>query len=439
MGLRTRWLIEKEEVIAKHGAVAATRPAQADAGLEMLKDGGSAVDAAVAVGFLVSVMEPMETCTGGCGFMLVYDPASGKTESIEFGPRAPAAARPDMYEIAGNDADPSSLTIYGVKDDANAVGYLAPGIPATVAGLVEAHRRFGRLPLSRVLEPAIHCAEHGFEADYYYTHKAAGVTRELNMFPRSAETFLIDGLPPGEAGDTGHRLMPQRALAETLRQIARDGGDSFYRGEIADAMVGEIREGGGILALEDLATYHPDIVTAMSRPYRGVDVHVPTAPGGHWTELQMLALMNQFELGKTGHNTPETLHTLIEASRLAFTDRYYHMGDPAFEPVPLGALLSDGYARETAGRIDPGAPTIPTIHGSPGRATRSSLPTTPGSMIPPASPRRSSVSRPRSRVAVPPTSARRTGTGCSCHALTRRPIPLAPSFLPSRVSTCMLE
>jgi gamma-glutamyltranspeptidase/glutathione hydrolase len=349
MALRTRWIIDKEEVVAKNGAVAATRPAQADAGLEMLKDGGSAVDAAVAVGFLVSVMEPMETCTGGCGFMLVWDPKSGKTHSIEFGPRAPAAARPDMYEIAG-DTDAESLTVYMVKDDANATGYLAPGIPATVAGLVEAHRRFGRLPLSRVLEPAIAWAEEGFEADYYYTHTAAGYVRALNQFPRAAETFLVDGLPPAEELP---KRMPQRALAETLRQIGRDGGESFYRGEIADAMLREIRDGGGILSREDLANYHPDVVDPMSQRYRDVDVQGPAAPGGHWTELQILGILNQFDLRASGHNTPETLHTMIEASRLAFMDRYYHFGDPDLEPVPLEGLFSSEYARELAATVDP--------------------------------------------------------------------------------------
>lgn len=349
MTLRTRWLIDKEEVVAKNGAVAATRPAQADAGLEVLKDGGSAVDAAVAIGFLVSVMEPMETCTGGCGFMLVYDPKDGKTHSIEFGPRAPAAARPDMYEIAG-DTNAESLTVYAVKDAANSDGYLAPGIPSTVAGLIEAHRRFGRLPLSRVLEPAIAHAEAGVEVDYYYTHSVAAYLAPLLKFPRMVETFLPGGAVPAPELPT---RLPQRALAETLRQIARDGGESFYRGEIAESIVSEVREGGGILSRDDLAGYRPDTGVALSRPYRDVEVHAPGAPGGHWTELQILQLMNQFDLRSSGHNTPETLHSLIEVSRLAFQDRYYHLADPDFEPVPLQGLLSESYASELAGLVDP--------------------------------------------------------------------------------------
>ncbi len=352
MALRGRQVVEREEVVAQHGAVAATRRAQAEAGLECLKDGGSAVDAAVAVGFLVSVMEPMETCTGGCGFMLVHDAKTGRSYSIEFPPRAPRAATPEMYEILGGDANPDSLTVFAVKDDANFSGYRAAALPGTVAALVEAHRRFGRLPLARVMEPAIWWAEHGIEADPYYCYVASANVPWLLKFPRAAETFLRDGRAP--AADP-RVLLQQRALADTLRQIARDAGESFYRGEIAESMIREIQDGGGIMTMQDLADYKVEVIEPLRQHYRDIEVLAPNAPGGHWTELQILGILDRFDLRASGHNTAETLHTLIEASRLAFADRYYHFGDPEFEPVPLQGLMSDAYAAELAGRVRPDA------------------------------------------------------------------------------------
>lgn len=351
MVLRSRQRIERDEVVAKRGAVSATRRLAAEAGLACLQEGGSAVDAAVCTGFLTAVMEPMETCVGGAGFFLVWDPASGKPVVFEFPPRAPAAATPDMFEIVSGDARKNTLTVFAVRDDENSIGYRSAAVPGLVAALVAAHRRFGRLPLSRLLEPAIDVARNGFAADYYYCWLAAIYAPALLRFPSSAATFLDQGRVP--AADP-NLLIRQPALADTLAQVARDGGESFYRGDIAASMIADIQAGGGIMTRQDLAGYEVHVSDGLRLAYRDTEVVVPTAPGGHWTELQILQMLRRFDVGRSGHNSAESLHTLIEASQLAFADRYYHFGDPDFEPVPLAGLLSDGYADAQARRIVPG-------------------------------------------------------------------------------------
>lgn len=348
MALRSRQHTDRDEVVAKRGAVAATRRAQAEAGLACLQEGGSAVDAAVCVGFLAAVMEPMETCVGGAGFFLVWDPKTAKPVVFEFEPCAPAAATPDMFEIVEGDTRKNTLTVFAVRDDENSCGANAAAVPGLVAALVAAHRRFGRLPLERVMAPAIACAEDGFEADYYYCWILAKHLPYLERFPAALATFTDGGRVPAAEP---HLLIRQRALADTLRQVARDGGESFYRGDIAASMIDDINRLGGIMTREDLAGYRVNVTEGLTRRYRGADIVVPTAPGGHWTELQILNTLARFDLRSMGHNSAEALHTLIEASQHAFADRYHHLGDPDFEPVPIAGLLSDAYAEQTARRI----------------------------------------------------------------------------------------
>lgn len=357
MALRSIQRTDRDEVVVKRGAVAATRRVQAEAGLACLQEGGSAVDAAVCVGFMAAVMEPMETCLGAAGFFLVYDPATGKPVIFEFPPRAPAAATADMFEVVDGDTRKMSLTVFAVKDDENACGERAAAVPGLVAALVAAHERFGRLPLSRVMEPAIALADDGFDADYYYCWTTAAYLPYLQRHPRSLATFTDNGRVP--AADPNMKIK-QRALADTLRQIARDSGESFYRGDIAESMIADITRGGGIMTRDDLANYRVNVTEGLTRTYRGVDIVVPTAPGGHWTELQILNTLGKFDLRSMGHNSTEALHTLIEASRHAFADRYYHLGDPDFEPVPVEGLLSDAYAQQTAGRIVAGQASMET-------------------------------------------------------------------------------
>ena len=348
MMVRSRQQVRREEVAVTGGAVAATRALEAEAGAECLKEGGSAVDAAIAAAFMAAVVEPFSTSIGGCGFMLVHDPAGSKCWSIEFPTLAPAAAQPDMFKVIG-DSPSGMLATEAVEGNANAFGFRSCGVPASVAGLVEAHRMFGRLPLARLVAPAVKVAREGFASDIYYDSLAAAFKPVLAMFDKSAANLLHRGEPPVSL--YGHRIA-QPALADALEEIGADGGTSFYRGDVARAIVADVAAGGGILSLDDLATYAPRVGEPLWGSYRGRRVAVPASPCGGWTVLQTLRLLERFDLPALPRASAERFHLVIAALRHAFADRYAWAGDPAFGAVPLGTMLSDAYADEIAALID---------------------------------------------------------------------------------------
>jgi gamma-glutamyltranspeptidase/glutathione hydrolase len=355
---RSRQHVTRIEAVGDEAVVAAARSEAAAAGMAMLERGGNAVDAAVAVGWAAAVIEPMDTSIGGSGLMLVHDPDAGKTWSVEFPPRAPRAARPGIYEVLDSRDATRLLGVSVVRDDANSEGWLAPGVPGTVAGLCLAHERFGRMPREEVMEPAIELADDGFAADAYYALQALANLNYLRRDREAARLFLADGLPPvpaflGRATLAAPPIVCQPDLAETLRAIARDGPAVFYTGEIAEAMASEVSAHGGLLDRQDLARYRATIERPLRRRYRDTEVFVPRCPAGGWTELQLLALLERFDLEALGHNSPEALQALIESSRHAFADRYHYFGDPDEVAVPLEGILSDTYAEEIAGQIAP--------------------------------------------------------------------------------------
>ena len=355
---RSRQRLSRDEVVADRAVVVAARPEAADAGIAMLRAGGNAVDAAVAVGFVAAVVEPMDTCVAGSGFLLVHEAASGRAWSVEFPPRAPAGARPDMYEVLDEAEGATLLGISPVRDDANVDGYLAPGVPGTVAGLCAASERFGRLPLPQVLEPAVALAERGFEADAYYSLQALAHLPVLRRHQEAARTYLVDGLPPvpafmGRATLGVPPLVRQPDLAETLRRIARLGAPGFYEGEVAAAIEDDFRRHGGLITREDLGAYRPTIGEPLRGTYRDCEVLTARAPGGGWTVLQLLGVLERFDLAAMGHNSPAGLHALVEASRHAFADRYRSFADPDAVAVPLAELLGAEHLDALAARIEP--------------------------------------------------------------------------------------
>jgi gamma-glutamyltranspeptidase/glutathione hydrolase len=349
--MRSRQIVTREEVTARDGAVAATRYHEAQAGVDCLRDGGTAVDAAVAAAFVACVIEPFNTSIGGCGFMLVHDPVSGRPWSIEFPTRAPAAARPDMFRVLGA-APGSSLGTWSVEHDANSSGCLATGVPGTVAGLVEAHRRFGRLPLHRVVEPAVDLARRGFRSDVVYDAIAAAYRPLLRRSELAASRLLVNGEAPLSL--LGQRL-PQPELADAIEQVGRDGGESFHRGDIARAIVDDVSRGGGVLSIDDLANYRPIVGEPTWAAYRGRRVATTSSPSGGWTVLQALRILDRFDLTALGRDDPERWHLVIAALRHAFADRYAYLGDPDSGPVPLAGMLSDGYVDELAALVRAGA------------------------------------------------------------------------------------
>ena len=344
--VRSRQRVTRDAPAGREFAVAAARRESVDAAVAMLEAGGNAVDAAVACGFVAGVVEPSDTCLAGSGLMIVSDPA-GADLAIEFPPRAPAAARPDMYEVVSSAGATKLLGVSVVAGDANADGILAPGVPGTIAGLLAAHERLGRLDREQVMAPAIRAAADGFEVDAYFALQAREALDALRAQPEAAALYLVDGLPPRPAflGGTTLAVPPrlrQPELARTLEIVAGQGAAGFYGGEVAAAIEHHFAERGGLLTRADLASYAPLVGEPLRVRYRDCELLVPRSPCGGWTAAQMLRVLERFAPRAATEQSPEELHVLAGASAYAFADRYAWLGDPDAVPVPLGGLLSDG-------------------------------------------------------------------------------------------------
>ncbi|RMF86567.1 MAG: gamma-glutamyltransferase family protein [Nitrospinota bacterium] len=349
MALRSRWRPNKEEVVAPHGMVTAMQPPAAEAGLEILQQGGNAVDAAVAIGFCNVVLEPYMATIGGMGYMLIHLAATGKTVGIDFNGRAPQRASATMYKVTGPGV--GSYQLAQVEGDANARGPLSITVPGTCAGFCTAHRLYGKLPLEQVMEPAIHLATEGFEANFHVTLTMANEFAEIRRDPYLARMWLPNDAPPRSDPKPGDRIV-QKDLGMLLQQIARHGPEVMYRGEVAEAIDHWMRRHGGILTRDDLAAYTPQVAAPLSVPFHGYTVRCVATPSGALTNLQTLHLLNQFDLSSFSPHSADYLHLLIEAFRHTFADRYRFLGDWEHAPVPLQGLLSEAYARAVAGQLD---------------------------------------------------------------------------------------
>ena len=345
MNTRSVWRPDKDEVVVKHGAVATAHPIAAQVGVDVLKSGGNAVDAAVATGFCLNVVEPWNSSIAGHGQMIVHMTAEGRSVAIDYGHRAPRAATADMFHVIGQTVEGNG--IYEVEDRANAIGHRSVGVPGVTAGMCRAHDLFGSLPLEQLLEPAVHYAREGFEADPTTCLMIARFMPNLIRYGEAARIFLADGYPPAP----GARVV-QRDLADTLERIGREGKDALYRGEIAAAIDEEMRRNGGVLGMKDLADYEAQVLQPVSSSYRGYELLGSPAPSGTITSLQTLNILDSFDLRRLAHASTEHLHLFTEAARHAFADRYSFVGDPDFEPAPLDGILSTEYAREIALSID---------------------------------------------------------------------------------------
>ena len=345
MNTRSVWRPDKDEVVVEHGAVATAHPIAAQAGVEILKSGGNAVDAAIATGFCLTVIEPWNSSVAGHGQMIVHMAGEGRSVAIDYGHRAPRAATAGMFRVTGQTVVGNG--IYEVEGRANAAGHRSVGVPGVTAGMCRAHELFGSLPLDRLLEPAVHYAREGFDADVTTCLMGSMFMPKLAGHAEAARIFLPDGCPPAP----GTRVV-QRDLADTLERIGREGRDALHRGEVAAAFDEEMRRNGGVLSAQDLADYEAQVLDPARTSYRGYELLGSPAPAGTITTLQTLNILESFELGRLAHGSPEHLHLFIEAARHAFADRYSFAGDPDFAPAPLHGMLSREYAREIAGSID---------------------------------------------------------------------------------------
>ncbi len=339
----TRFETEKRPATAARGVVVTNHPLGSAAGAEMLAAGGNAVDAAVAALFALTVVEPMMVGIFGAGLAHLRL-ADGTHTVIDGYTVAPAAARPDMYRPV-SDQWPDYMKAEG---DANSDGLLSIGEPGTLKSWCEVLARFGRLDLETVVQPAIRYAERGFRATPYLIEAITENGADLARFPETARTFLPGGAPP-RAGD---RIV-QPEYAASLRAIAAKGPDLLYGGVLGAAIADYVQRGGGLITLEDLRRYGTVERPPVRGRYRGFEIAgapPPTAGGLH--VIEMLNILEGYDLAALGFGTPESIHLLAEVMKVAFADRDAATGDPDFVDIPVERLLSKEYAVARRDEID---------------------------------------------------------------------------------------
>ena len=326
--------------IGANGAVASVDGFATAAGLAVLMDGGNAIDAAIAVGFALAVTHPAAGNIGGGGFMTIYLADEDRYTTLDFRERAPLAATADMY--LGEDGRP----VRGL----NYRGWLAPGVPGTVAGFELAHQTYGHLPWERLVEPAVRLADEGILLTPYLAGSLASAAESFEPFPASKRAFLKSDGTPHASGD----LLRQPDLAWSLRQIMSEGATAFYAGAVAERLVTAMSENGGLITMEDLAAYEAkerDPIRGTYRGYEIISMPPPSSGGTIWVE--MLNILETFDMSQYEASDPAAIHLLIEAMRQGYLDRATYLGDADFVDVPIDRLTSKEYARQVAADIGP--------------------------------------------------------------------------------------
>jgi len=341
---KTRQRASLPLVSGKNTVVVTEQHKASDVGLQILKEGGNAVDAAVAVGYALAVTAPCCGNLGGGGFMLIHQ-ASGKDIFIDFREKAPLAAKSNMYlDRQGN-----------VVSKLSTKGDLAVGVPGTVLGLDRALSEYGTMTRKRIMAPAIELAQKGFVLQPGDVSILETSTNKFIQQPNVSAIFLKNGTKPYQAGE---RLV-QKDLAYTLELIAQRGPDAFYKGAITDEIVKASSENKGILTKEDFANYTIEKTQPVSCNYRGYKVISAPPPGGGTTLCEMLNILESYPLGKLGFHSAMSLHLMLEAMLYAYADRNVYLGDPNFVKNPVERLLSKKYAAQIQAKIPQNRATPP--------------------------------------------------------------------------------
>ena len=313
---------------APHGMVVSVHELASRAGVEAMQAGGNAIDAAVATAFVLAVVHPQAGNLGGGGFMLIRS-ADGAAHFIDFREKAPAAATENMYlDKQGNVIENMSL-----------VGYKAAGVPGSVAGLTYAQKKYGKLPLARVMAPAIKLAQEGFALAWEDAEDLKDA--DLTRFPESRRIFQNNG-KFFKSGD----VLKQPELARTLERIAKNSND-FYRGDLAREIAAAVQKGGGLITAEDLAKYEVKEREPIRGTYRGYEIiSAPPPSSGGIVLVETLNMLEGFDLKRTGNRSAESIHLISEAYRRAFFDRAEFLGDPDFAKLPVATLIDKRYATD---------------------------------------------------------------------------------------------
>lgn len=326
-----------EPVYGKNGMVSSANEIASRIGVEVLVKGGNAADAAVAVGFALAVVHPQAGNIGGGGFLLIREAGSGKVYAVDYRETAPAAATKDMY------LKPDGTVDYDVSQ----MGYLAAGVPGTVRGLGEIHKKFGAMKWQDLIAPAVRLAEEGFRISYQQAESLNYYKELFSRFP-SSSVFLYPEKRDWEQGD----LFIQKELAATLKRIAENGPDEFYTGVTAAKLISAIQKNGGIITAEDLAGYKVKWREPLTGEFLGNKIYgMPLPSSGTAVLIEALNIFKHFPLKEYGYGSADYYHILAETLRLAFRDRSLYMGDPDFVKVPMKGLLSPEYADEQAAKI----------------------------------------------------------------------------------------
>ena len=322
-------------VMARNGMVVCSQPLASQVGVQVLARGGNAVDAAVATAAALGVLEPMSIGIGGDAFALVYSAKSNRISALDASGRSPYAATPDVYSQLGIQSMPQK-------------GIHSVTVPGAVHGWGSLLDKFGTIPLGELLQPAIELAEEGFPVIEHTGHEWQKLEGKLRATMEASEQYLIHGKAPA-AGS----VFRQRNLAKTLGKIAKEGPEAFYQGEIAEKIVRCSEKYGGLFSLRDLSEFSSEWVEPITARYRGYDVYeLPPSTQG-FVALEMLKILEEYDLPSLGHNTPDYLHLLVEAKKLAFADRDLHLADRDTMRVRIEDLIDHRRIKSLRGMIHP--------------------------------------------------------------------------------------
>ena len=325
----------RSEIIATNGIAATSQPLATQVALDILKAGGSAVDAAIAANAMLGLTEPTGCGVGGDLFAIVWDAESGRLHGLNASGRSPESLTLAMLKEMGLDRIPKR-------------GPLPVSVPGCVDGWFELHAKFGKLPMADVLAPAIRYARTGFGLTEVIAHYWAKNAKTLRQYSGFSEVFEPDGRPPQKG-----EVFRNPALANTYEQLARGGRDAFYEGEIAQTIGAYMAEQGGYLTADDLAAHESEWVEPVSTSYRGHDVWELPPNGQGIAALQILNVLEAYDIASMGFGSPEYMHLFMEAKKLAFEDRARFYADPAFHDIPVAELISKEYAEKRRELIDP--------------------------------------------------------------------------------------
>ena len=341
----------------KHGIITSAQPESTDAGAEMLRMGGNAVDAAMACALTAGVVDPLMTGIAGFGSLQLYLPKRGVHEVIDFHGKVPGAATSTMWQhlIEGETRDGFGFILKGRVND---LGYQSITVPGSLKAYFEAHRDYGKLPWKTICGPAIAHAENGWavrpHVAYFWSRKdqlgRAPNPDRLRATPAGRRLYCDKDGNPLDIGD----VVRNPDLGRTLRRIADEGADVFYTGDIARAIDADMKKHGGLLSYDDLKSYKLTRGQPLRGTYRGYDVVSNPPPGGGIMLLEMLNVLEQFDLASLGHNTAAYIRTVCEAMKRATSDKDNHVGDPAFVEVPVARLTDKAYAKGLAESIKRG-------------------------------------------------------------------------------------